>query len=131
MTAADQIEDPSICIVRLGRGERISVELAKRLNPVDPTSFHVYRLPADTRVELHYHDFDEYWCFISGRPRVTLRSPRGPIKEALLEPGDMVACPRGIEHTLRADHELVYYQWDSLRSGGERTGHLVRRTDGG
>lgn len=124
--AADEIEDPSICVVRLGRGERLSGALVRLLNPVDPSTFHVYRLPGNTEVALHYHDVDEYWSFISGRPEVTLRSPKGVVRSFLLEPGDMVACLRGIEHTLRADHELVYYQYSSVPSGGERRGHLSR-----
>jgi hypothetical protein len=31
-----------------------------------------------------------------------------------------------MEHTLWADHELVYYQYSSLPEGGERGGHLTR-----
>ena len=123
---AGSIGDPSICVVRLGQGERVSGELAALLNPVDPATFHVYRLPARTDVELHYHDVDEYWSFIQGHPKVTLRSPQGGVREFFLEPGDMVACVRGIEHTLWADHELVYFQYSSVLQGGERPGHLLR-----
>ena len=67
--------DPSICIVHLGRTQRIGRELGELLNPVDPTTLHIYRLPANTEVELHHHDMDEYWLFISGHPQVTRRSP--------------------------------------------------------
>lgn len=123
---ADLIDDPAACILRLGQGERVGPELAKMLNPVDPASFHVYRLPADSQVDLHYHEIDEYWSFIAGRPQITLRSPNGVTKEFLLEAGDMVACVRGVEHTLWADHELVYYQYSSLPEGGARAGHLIR-----
>ena len=49
------------------KGERIQGRLAELLNPVDPKTFHEYRLPAKTDVELHFHDFDEYWWFTSGR----------------------------------------------------------------
>jgi mannose-6-phosphate isomerase-like protein (cupin superfamily) len=127
METPDAVEDPSICVVRLGRGERVSSHLAGLLNPVDPATFHVYRLPAHTSVELHYHDLDEYWTFLAGHPRVTLRSPQGRTIEMILEPGDMVACVRGVEHTLWADHELVYYQYSSVLRGNERPGHLVRK----
>lgn len=120
------VQDPSLCIVRLREGQRTSPELARLLKPVDPASFHEYRLPANTEVELHYHDVDEYWLFTSGRPRVTLRCPSGVMTEVTLEPGDMVACVRGVEHTLWADHELVYIQFSSLQEGGERPGHLIR-----
>jgi mannose-6-phosphate isomerase-like protein (cupin superfamily) len=123
---AQAIQDPGICVVRLGRGERVSAALRALLNPVDPGTFHEYRLPADTDVELHYHDYDEYWVFTSGCPRVTLRSPSGATRVFDLEPGDMVACVRGVEHTLWADHELVYLQYSSVLTGGERPGHLIR-----
>jgi mannose-6-phosphate isomerase-like protein (cupin superfamily) len=123
---ADRIEDPFKCVARLRSGERVDPELAPLLNPVDPVSFHEYRLPANTHVDLHYHDVDEYWLFTSGHPTVTLRSPSGVTRELKLEPGDMVACLRGIEHTLWADHELVYFQFSSVPQGGEREGHLTR-----
>ena len=123
---AHEIEDPSICVVRIRKGERISEKLAELLNPVDTSSFHEFRLPANAEVELHYHDFDEYWLFTSGYPTVTLRSPAGVTKKLNLEPGDMVACVRGIEHTLWAEHELVYFQFSSVLEGSERGGHLTR-----
>ncbi len=126
MAGAESIADPSICIVRAGRGERVSAELAALLKPVDAATFHIFRLPADTEVELHYHDFDEYWWFVEGRPWVTLRAPGGERREFDLGPGDLVACVRGFEHTLWADHELVYHQYCSVRSGDERAGHLMR-----
>ncbi len=123
---AGSIEDPAVCVVRLSQGERVNPVLAALLRPVDPVTFHEYRLPAGTPVELHFHDFDEYWLFTAGTPLVTLRAPSGVTRQCPLEPGDMVACVRGIEHTLWADHELVYYQYSSVRVGGEREGHLMR-----
>ena len=86
----EQIEDPSLCVVRLGQGERVSTQLADLLNPVDPSTLHVYRLEAKCPVELHYHDIDEYWYFIDGRPHVTLRSPKGSVRQFDLGPGDML-----------------------------------------
>ncbi len=123
---ASAIEDPTICVVRISKGERIRAKLKESLNPIDPATMHEYRLPANTDVELHYHDFDEYWLFTSGHPTVTLRNPNGVAKTLTLGPGDMVACVRGVEHTLHADHELVYFQFSSVRTGGEREGHLTR-----
>jgi mannose-6-phosphate isomerase-like protein (cupin superfamily) len=123
---ADKISDPGLCVVRLGKGERVNPELAALLNPVAPGTFHEYRLPANSDVELHFHDYDEYWLFTTGRPVVTLRAPSGVTREFQLEPGDMVACLRGVEHTLRADHELIYFQYSSMQTGGERPGHLTR-----
>jgi mannose-6-phosphate isomerase-like protein (cupin superfamily) len=123
---ADQIDDPALCIVHTGKGQHIEGKLAELLNPVDARTFHQYKLPADSQVELHFHDFDEYWWFTSGHPRVTLRSASGVTRIFELEPGDMVACVRGTEHTLWADHELVYYQFSSIQEGDERAGHLTQ-----
>ena len=125
-SVVERISDPLLCVVRMRKGERISDLLAELLNPVNPESLHEYRLPANADVELHYHDYDEYWLFTAGHPQVTLRIPTGVIKTVQLEPGDMVACVRGVEHTLRADHELVYFQFSSVREGSERLGHLIR-----
>ena len=125
-SVAERIDDPLLCVVHIGKGERITGLLAELLNPVNSESFHEYRLPANSDVELHYHDYDEYWLFTAGNPRVTLRVPTGVTKTVQLEPGDMVACVRGVEHTLWADHELVYFQFSSVLEGNERRGHLIR-----
>ncbi len=126
MSGAESITDPSLCVVRSGQGERVPPELAELLNPVNPSTFHVYRLPPNTEVELHYHDLDEYWWFVSGHPRVTLRTPDGTRKDFDLGPEDLVACVRGMEHTLWADHELVYHQYSSIPKEGEGGAHLTR-----
>jgi mannose-6-phosphate isomerase-like protein (cupin superfamily) len=123
---AHTIDDPRICVVKIRQGETPAGALAELLNPVDPATFHEWRLPANSDVELHCHDFDEYWWFTSGTPEVTLRAPNGRTEVVTLEPGDMVACVRGIEHTLKADHELIYFQYSSVREGGEREGHLSK-----
>ena len=125
-SVAERIDDPLLCVVHIGKGERITGLLGELLNPVNSESFHEYRLPANSDVELHYHDYDEYWLFTVGTPKVTLRLPTGITKIVQLEPGDMVACVRGVEHTLGADHELVYFQFCSVLEGGERHGHLIR-----
>ncbi|MDP6124303.1 MAG: hypothetical protein QGH20_00935 [Candidatus Latescibacteria bacterium] len=123
---ADQLADPGTCVVRLGTDERVSEQLSQALRPVDISTFHVLRLPANSDVELHFHDFDEYWLFIEGTPTITLRTPSGVTEKFDLGPGDMIACVRGIEHTLAADHELIYYQYSSTRHEGDRSGHLTR-----
>jgi len=125
MRPAEQLEDPRPCVVRLSRGERPSPALAAFLLPVDPATFHEYRLPADSEVELHHHDFDEYWLFTSGTPRVTPQLPGGRREDYDLDPGDLVACVRGVSHTLAADHELRYHQFRSVPVPGERPGHLT------
>lgn len=118
------IDDPDLCIVHSRAGERISPELLALLDPVDPATFHEYVLPANTLVELHRHDYDEYWWFTSGCPTVTLWTEASGRREYQLGPGDMVACLRGVGHTLKADHALVYYQFCSVRRSGAREGHL-------
>jgi quercetin dioxygenase-like cupin family protein len=118
------VEDPGLCIVRARSGERVPPALAERLDPVDPATFHEYVLPAGTPVELHRHDYDEYWWFTSGEPTVTLWTVRSGAKEYALQPGDMVACVRGVAHTLRAETDLVYFQFSSVKRPGAREGHL-------
>lgn len=120
------ITSPDICIVRMRAGERVPAELAALLDPVDMPSMHEYVLPANTPVELHYHDVDEYWLFTEGHPLVTLRLPDGTTGVYHLNPGDMAATLRGVEHTLSADHPLRYFQFTSVRRPDARSGHLVR-----
>ena len=84
-SVAERISDPSLCVVHVGKGERITGLLAELLNPVNSESFHEYRLPANSDVELHYHDYDEYWLFTAGNPKVTLRLPTGITKTIHLE----------------------------------------------
>ncbi len=126
MQPAETITDPAVCIVHTGTGERPSEVLAGLLRPVNPATFHIYRLEANRDVELHYHDFDEYWWFVEGRPRVTIRLPNGVKRDFHLGPLDLVACVRGVEHTLWADHEVVYMQYSSVRLETDRKGHLTR-----
>jgi len=119
------IKDPDVCVVRIRQGERITGALAEALDPIDPRTLHEFVLPANADVELHYHDFDEYWLFTAGEPLVTLRTPNGVHRMYVLHPGDMVACVRGVAHTLKADHELVYFQFSSVRREGAKEGHLT------
>ncbi|HEY3079082.1 MAG TPA: hypothetical protein VGM69_04180 [Chloroflexota bacterium] len=118
------IDDLDLCIVHTRAGGRVPPALAALLDPVDPATFHEYVLPAGKAVELHRHDHDEYWWFTDGSPTVTLWSEAAGAREYLLQPGDLVACVRGIAHTLRADHALSYYQFSSVRRPGARPGHL-------
>ena len=115
MNAADRFEDPAICVAKLGDGTMIPPSLAELLNPVDPSTFHVhvFKQPANTDVALHYHDNDEYWAFIAGHPRVTLRTSAGVVKHFDLGP-------------VWADHDVAYYQYSSVLTGDVRGGHLVR-----
>ena len=125
MVTKPRVEDLALCIVRTRGGERIDPRLAALLDAVDPATFHEYVLPANTDVELHGHDFDEYWWFTVGEPEVTLWNAAEGERKFQLHPGDMVACLRGVAHTLKADHALTYFQFSSLRREGAREGHLL------
>jgi len=118
------LDNPDLCVIHTRAGERISPQLAALLDPVDPPTFEEYVLAANTPVALHGHDFDEYWWFTGGSPIVTLFTEASGAREYQLQPGDMVACLRGVAHTLRADHALVYYQFCSVRRPGARAGHI-------
>jgi mannose-6-phosphate isomerase-like protein (cupin superfamily) len=119
------LDNLELCVIHTRAGERIDPQLARLLDPVDPATFHEYVLGANADVELHGHDYDEYWWFTSGTPVVTLYNEAVGTRHFQLQPGDMVACLRGVAHTLRADHELVYYQFSSIRGEGAREGHLL------
>lgn len=122
---------PDLCIIPLRDGKKVPDALAKLLDPVDMTSMHEYVLAAHTPVELHYHDFDEYWLFTEGHPCVTLRLPDGTTGIYHLKPGDLVATLRGVEHTLTADHTLTYFQFSSQKRSHARQEHLIRMKDEG
>lgn len=118
------IDNLDLCIVHTGAGEQIDATLAGVLDPIDPATLHQYVLPPQTPVELHGHDFDEYWWFIEGDPLVTLWTEATGARQYQLHPGFLVACLRGVAHTLQADHTLVYHQFSSIRRPGARDGHL-------
>ena len=128
MTDKPVIDNPDLCIVHTRQGERISEGLAAVLDPIDAATLHEYVLAAGTPVELHRHDYDEYWWFTSGTPIVTLWTEATGAREYHLQAGDLVACVRGVAHTLRADHPLVYYQFTSVKHPGARMGHLPVET---
>ena len=115
-----------MCVIKLARKERISPQLSEILDEIDIPSFHEYMLPPNTPVELHYRDFDEYWLFREGIPTVTLRHPDGTKKVYQLDPGELVAAPKRIEHTLHADHTFKYFQFSGIKRPGIRPRHLVR-----
>ena len=49
LSIAERIDDPSLCVVHIGKGERITGLLGELLNPVNSESFHEYRLPANLK----------------------------------------------------------------------------------
>ena len=101
------IQDPAICIVHTRDGQHISPELAALLDPVDPATFHEYVLPANTPVELHGHDYDEYWWFTGGTPRAVLRCRswrRASAMPLTREPRLATAAPQVDERRLFPAH---------------------------
>ena len=119
------LEALDLCIVHSHQKQVIEKRLAALLDPIDPATLHQYTLPPRSPVELHYHEVDEYWWFTSGSPIVTLWSRASGLREYQLAPGDLVACLRGVAHTLWADHTLVYFQFSSVPRPNARRNHLT------
>ena len=115
-----------ICVIRLGKGERISEELAEVLDEVDIASIHAFEVPQERPTELHYHDYDEYWLFTEGTTTLTLRLPDGTKKEYEIGPYDLIATPKGVEHGHIPNEAVKGLQFVSKIKPGARTGHLQR-----
>lgn len=115
-----------VCVIRLGKGERISAELTEVLDEVDTASIHVFAVPPDRPTELHYHDFDEYWLFTEGTTTVTLRLPDGTKKEYEIGPYDLIATPKGIEHGHIPNETVKGFEFASKIRPGAQSGHLQR-----
>ena len=114
------------CVIRLGRGERISEELAEVLAEVDIASIGSFVVPPEQPTELHYHDFDEYWLFTGGKTTVTLRLPDGTSKEYEIGAYDLVVTPEGVEHGHIPDEVVRGLQFVSKIRPDARQGHLHR-----
>jgi mannose-6-phosphate isomerase-like protein (cupin superfamily) len=118
------VTNPDLCVVHSHLGDRISPELAKVLEPVEPATLHLYRFAKDRKLELHGHDVDEYWWFISGTPLVTLWTRYTGARDYQCGPGDLIVLVRGMAHSFRADHDLVYHQFHTKYPPGARVGHI-------
>ena len=119
--------DPDLCIIRIGKGDRLNKELTRTLDPVDVETLHQFVVTPDKPTELHYHDFDEYWFFTEGRTVVTLLLPDGTKKEYGIGPGDLVVTPRGVEHG-HIPHETVKgIEFISKKRPNAKPGHLYRK----
>ncbi len=114
------------CVIRLGKGEGISSELAEILAEVDIASIGSFTVPPERPTELHYHDFDEYWLFTEGKTTVTLRLPDGIKKEYEIGPYDLIATPEGVEHGHIPKETVKGLQFVSKIRPGARQGHLYR-----
>ncbi len=81
---------------------------------------------ADGKVELHFHDCEEFWFAIQGKAKVVTDG-----EEHLVEPGDVVCTHMGQEHAILEVVEPPYQQvWVSCNLRGRmRKGHLHRGED--
>jgi mannose-6-phosphate isomerase-like protein (cupin superfamily) len=87
----------------------------------DPVSY-----PKHTNIDAHYHDCDEYWVVLEGRPGVVVDG-----RHSTMRPGDCLLIPMGAMHDMPDAPEpvkAVYFE-SSLR-GRKRTGHLWQHTHG-
>jgi mannose-6-phosphate isomerase-like protein (cupin superfamily) len=53
----------------------------------------------------HHENEDELFLVVSGRLRMKLRDPGDGEREIVLDPGEFLIVPRGVEHCPRADAE--------------------------
>ena len=120
------LKTPDVCVIRLGKGERVSAELAEVLDEVNIASFHSFAVPPERPTELHYHDFDEYWLFTEGTTTVTLRLPDGTKKEYEIGPYDLIATPKGVDHGHIPKETVKGFEFVSKIRPGARQGHLQR-----
>ena len=120
------LKTTDLCVIRLGKGERISPEIAEILDEVDIASINSFVIPPERPTELHYHDFDEYWLFTSGTTTVTLRLPDGTKKEYEIGLSDMIVTPKGVEHGHTPNETVTGLNFVSKIRPDARTGHLKR-----
>jgi mannose-6-phosphate isomerase-like protein (cupin superfamily) len=120
------LKTTDLCVIRLGKGERISVELAGMLDEVDIASIGSFSIPKEQPTELHYHDFDEYWLFTQGSTTVILRLPDGTKQEYDINPHDLIVTPKGVEHGHIPNDTVKGIQFVSKIRSESRLGHLYR-----
>ena len=118
--------DTNLCVIRLGKGERVNDALGKVLDTPDMTTIGAFAVSKENPTELHYHDFDEYWYFTEGMTTVTLRTADGQSESYRIGPGDLVVTPKGVEHGHIPDDVVKGVQWVSVIHPDARRGHLHR-----
>jgi mannose-6-phosphate isomerase-like protein (cupin superfamily) len=82
----------------------------------------------------HHHDAeDELFLVIRGRLRMRLRDHEGaPPRELVLEPGEMVIVPRGVEHQPVGEGEtwiLLFEPASTVNTGNLRNERTVERLE--
>jgi mannose-6-phosphate isomerase-like protein (cupin superfamily) len=80
----------------------------------------------ETPLEVHYHDFDEYWFIVSGHSTGCTDGD-----ECQLKAGDLVATCVGYEHGMPNPGEKVTgVAFEPQLHAGQRKGHLHRHEHG-
>jgi mannose-6-phosphate isomerase-like protein (cupin superfamily) len=80
----------------------------------------------DTPLEVHYHDFDEYWFIVHGH---TQGQTDGTTYQ--LKAGDLVATARGYEHGMPTPGEAITgVAFEPALGPDQRKGHLHRDEHG-
>lgn len=82
-------------------------------------------LKTGDKVELHYHDCNEYWIIASGKGICTTEGDTYEIG-----PGDLVLTEREQEHSLIVTEEMTAVYFYGVMPPGGRTGHLYRSKEG-
>ena len=90
-------------------------------NPGDPVPY-----PKTTRMDSHYHDYDEYWIVLDGRATVVVG---GQFMD--MRPGDAVTIGMGHHHDLaHAPQPVKAAFFETTLERGKRMGHLWEHTHG-
>lgn len=80
----------------------------------------------ETPLEVHYHDFDEYWFIVNGH---TQAQTDGITFD--LGPGDLIATARGYEHGMpNPGEQIMGIAFEPELGPGQRKGHLHREDEG-
>lgn len=117
---------PRMFAVNHAAGEKLSSPVREWLDPIQMDSFHAWMLTKEQATALHFHDRDEYWAWMKGRTRLTLRLPDGQRDEFEIGPGWIVYCVRGVEHGHTPLEDWGCFEWVGVARPGARPGHLVR-----
>ncbi len=80
----------------------------------------------ETPLEIHYHDFDEYWFIVNGHTEAETDG-----NQYSLKPGDVIATARGYEHGMPNPGEAITgVAFEPQLGAGQRKGHLHRDEHG-
>jgi mannose-6-phosphate isomerase-like protein (cupin superfamily) len=115
LTSAKTITSTYACEVMHVRGDWKDVNIVA-----------IFHFNPDRPLELHYHDFVEYWFIFRGHFRAQLDD-----EEADFRPDLLLATPPGHEHGIADPPEVVEgVGFSTTRVGKKRQGHLHRDEHG-